>query len=91
MRAVESRWIDRAVLDVNLNGEMSFAIADRLDAAAIPYVIATGYSAEFLPERFRRKPRLAKPFQAEQVVAMMIAPAMRGAIEAGREQPVEAL
>ena len=62
IRAVESHWIDRAVLDVNLHGEMSFPIADRLDAAGIPYVITTGYGAESLPERFRGKPRLSKPF-----------------------------
>ena len=73
MRAVETRWIDRAVLDVNLEGEMSFPIADRLEAAAIPYVIATGYSAEALPERFRGKPRLEKPFRPETLAGMMAA------------------
>lgn len=73
MRAVETRWIDRAVLDVNLAGELSFPIADRLEAAGIPYVIATGYSAEALPERFRGKPRLEKPFRPETLAGMMAA------------------
>lgn len=72
MRAVESRWIDRAVLDINLSGEMSYAIADRLDSAGIPYVIATGYSADSLPERFRGKPRLGKPFRPEALTAMLL-------------------
>ena len=73
MRAVETNWIDRAVLDVNLEGEMSFPIADRLEAAGIPYVIATGYTAESLPERFRGKPRLEKPFRPETLAGMMAA------------------
>ncbi|HYI64631.1 MAG TPA: response regulator [Allosphingosinicella sp.] len=74
MAAVESRWIDRAVLDVNLRGEMSFPIAERLDAAAIPYVFATGYAARTLPEKFRGKPMLEKPFRAETLAGMMAAP-----------------
>lgn len=71
--AVESHWIDRAILDVNLRGETSFPIADRLEAAGIPYVITTGYSEESLPERFRSKPRLEKPFLTEAVVRMISA------------------
>ena len=70
-RAVASHWIDRAVLDVNLDGEMSFPIADRLEAAGIPYVIATGYAADALPERFRGKPRLEKPYRAEALALLM--------------------
>lgn len=73
MRAVASHWIDRAVLDVNLQGEMSFEIADRLEAAGIPYVLATAYTAETLPERFRGKPRLEKPFRAETLAGMIAA------------------
>ena len=72
MRAVESRWIDRAVLDMDLDGEMCFAVADRLDAAGIPYVIASGCSAESLPERLRGKPRLGKPFRAELLAGMLL-------------------
>jgi len=72
MRMVETHWIDRAVLDINLDGEMSFAIADRLDAAGIPYVIATGYAPAALPARFRGKPRLEKPFRAEALAGMMV-------------------
>lgn len=74
-RAVESHWIDCAVLDVNLDGELSFPIADRLEAAAIPYVIATGYAAEALPLRFRSKPRLEKPFRPEALAEMIVAAA----------------
>jgi len=73
-RAIETHWIDRAVLDLNLDGEMSYPIADRLEAAGIPYVIATGYAADALPERFRGKPRLEKPYRAEALAVLMARP-----------------
>ncbi len=69
--AVEGHWIDHAVLDINLQGEMSFPIADRLEAAGIPYLITTGYSAQSLPKRFRTKKRLEKPYPTEAVVRMI--------------------
>ena len=69
--ALDAGAIDGAVLDVNLRGEMSFPIADRLDSARIPYVITTGYSAESLPERFRGKLRVEKPFRAERVAELI--------------------
>ena len=70
--AIATHELDRAVLDVNLRGEMSFPIADRLEAAGIPYVIATGYSSDSLPERFRDKPRLEKPFRPERIAELLL-------------------
>jgi CheY-like chemotaxis protein len=37
--------LDGAVLDVNIGGTMVFPVAERLRAAGIPFVFATGYSA----------------------------------------------
>jgi CheY-like chemotaxis protein len=37
--------IDGAVLDVNIGGAMVFPVAERLRAAGIPFVFATGYGA----------------------------------------------
>lgn len=74
-RLIDAGGIDRAVLDVNLRGDMSFPVAERLDAAGVPYVIATGYSGESLPERFRDKPRLEKPFRPEAVARLLLATA----------------
>lgn len=37
--------LDGAVLDVNLGGTMVFPVAERLRAAGIPFVFATGYGA----------------------------------------------
>ena len=41
-RARESRF-DVALLDVNINGEMSFGLAELLRARGVPVVFATGY------------------------------------------------
>ena len=69
--ALEEHRIDKAVLDMNLRGEMAFAIADRLEEAGVPFIIATGYSEETLPERLRGKPRLEKPFDPEALADLI--------------------
>jgi len=53
---------DIAVLDVNLAGERSYPIAEALTERGIPFIVATGYAAEALPESMRRSPTLQKPF-----------------------------
>jgi len=54
--------VDFAVLDINLNGEMSYPLADDLTAQKVPFLFLTGYGASALPERFRQCPRVAKPY-----------------------------
>ena len=61
---------DIAILDINLAGDTSMAIADVLMAAGIPFVFATGYGAgEVLQERFRDVPILSKPYGDRLVLA----------------------
>ncbi|WP_442981310.1 hypothetical protein [Rhizobium sp. S152] len=52
---------DAPMLDVNLGDETSFAFADRLAMAGIPFKFATGYGAEVLPQKFAGTPIVAKP------------------------------
>lgn len=59
--------IDAAVLDVNLNGRDTYAVADALNARAIPFVFATGYGAKELAERFRGTPVTQKPFHRDDL------------------------
>jgi len=64
--------VDAAVLDINLAGELSFPIAAELAARDIPYVFLTGYDDEaVVPPAYRAAPRLAKPFQARELVAFL--------------------
>ncbi len=54
---------DVAVLDVNLSGETSFGVADRLIGLRLPFVFATGYGESIvMPERFRAVPVVSKPY-----------------------------
>ena len=48
---VRAGAIDGAVLDINLRGEMAFAVADALVECGVPFVFASGYSADIVPER----------------------------------------
>lgn len=59
---------DAAILDVNLQGEDSYAIADSLASRAIPYMFLTGYDAWALRGEYRAIPRLSKPFETQAVL-----------------------
>jgi len=65
--------IDCAILDMNLRGEMAYALADRLSEAGIPFVIATGYNSASLPQRFAGQPRVEKPFSPEKIIPLIVA------------------
>jgi CheY-like chemotaxis protein len=59
--------MDAAVLDVNLNGQDSFAAASILGERLIPFVFASGYGSNGIPRRFRDVPVLTKPFQSDEL------------------------
>ena len=50
--------VDAALLDVNLNGQDTFAVADILSKRHIPFVFATGYGTDGVAERFKGVPTL---------------------------------
>ncbi len=54
--------IEAAILDINIGGQLTYPIADILQARGIPVIFATGYGSSALPERFRGTPTLHKPF-----------------------------
>lgn len=49
------------ILDVNVGGDTSFALADALVEAGLPFVFFTGYRGISIPDRFVGVPRVAKP------------------------------
>ncbi len=53
---------DVALLDVNLNGEPSYPIAQALAERGRAFVFATGYGTSNLPESLHDAPVLQKPF-----------------------------
>jgi DNA-binding response OmpR family regulator len=57
-----SETIDAAILDINLAGRASFPLADELRRRQIPFMFASGYGSDGLPERFSDVPVLQKPY-----------------------------
>lgn len=62
---------DAAILDLNLNGEVTFSVAEALAARGTPFVFATGYGPGGLPHIWRGRPTLQKPFTANDVAAAL--------------------
>ncbi|HEU4655434.1 MAG TPA: response regulator [Steroidobacteraceae bacterium] len=60
--------LDVAILDVNLNGQAVFPLAEMLAERKVPYIFTTGYDKLGLPERYRRVPMCSKPVQIETIV-----------------------
>ena len=72
LKMIEERAPAFALLDVALVREMSFAIAERLDALKIPFAFVTGYSADVkIPAAFAEWPRLPKPCGTEELLALL--------------------
>lgn len=67
LAAVQSKTFDLAILDVHLQGESAFPVADALIARNVPFVFATGYGERGLPEAYRERPVLQKPFARDDL------------------------
>lgn len=65
--------IDAAVLDVNLNREKCYPVADALANKGIPFVFSTAYSAESLEEGYRQHPSVQKPHSAPDLADALAA------------------
>lgn len=68
---IDAEAIDAAVLDVNLNGQMSYPIADALAARGVPFVFSTGYDKDTLLDGYRAFPVLQKPFHHSELSATL--------------------
>jgi CheY-like chemotaxis protein len=66
---IDTQAVTAAVLDVNLGNEQSFAIADRLEAIGVPFLLMTGYTSADLPLQYRSKTILEKPITAPALLS----------------------
>ena len=65
IRLAQCTDFDLAILDVNVNGKVISPVADLIKARNRPFIFATGYGSSGLPEEYRDRPSLQKPFQLE--------------------------
>ena len=59
--------VEVAVLDLNLDGKDTYAIADALRQKNVPFIFATGYGSTGMRPEYGDRPVLQKPFQAKDL------------------------
>jgi PAS domain S-box-containing protein len=69
--ALEGQSYDCAILDLNLNGEMVYSIADHFERRGTPFAFVTGYGSESLDRRFAHVPLMQKPIVREMLAAFV--------------------
>ncbi|WP_420136270.1 response regulator [Sphingomonas sp.] len=77
MELAQSRPLDLAILDVNLDGHMSYPVADLLKDRGVPYVFATGYGAPGIEAPYRNGVVIKKPYVMDDIrgaIADAVAP-----------------
>ena len=79
-RALQDNQVDAAILDVNLDGEMVYSLAEMLTDRKIPFVFATGYGAESIEARFEHVPVLQKPIEKDMLTRLFVRPTAAPAV-----------
>jgi CheY-like chemotaxis protein len=68
---IETEAIDAVLLDINLNGEKSYPVADVLAARDVPFFFSTGYNKDSIPPGYQDFPVLQKPYGATELSAIL--------------------
>lgn len=63
--------VDFAMFDLNLNGRLSYPLADVLRQRAVPFIFATDYGAKILVPPYAGTPPLPKPFHLDDLRRML--------------------
>jgi CheY-like chemotaxis protein len=77
-----------ALLDVNLDGEMVYPVAEALQTQGVPFVFVTGYGAEGIDRRFAQIPVLQKPIDAQMLQSIFVK-SVTGSDQASRRPQVK--
>jgi CheY-like chemotaxis protein len=72
MAAVQADVLDAAVLDINLNGEMVYPVADALKAKKVPFVFVSGYALDGMDQRFSSVPVFQKPVEWAELRKLLV-------------------
>jgi CheY-like chemotaxis protein len=65
--------IDIAIVDLNLDGEISTPVVEQLLARKVHTILCTGYEASSIDERFQGLPRSEKPFTRAKIRSLVAA------------------
>lgn len=67
LQLLQSRACDFAVVDLDLQGQISSPILDLLCDRGIPFLLATGMFPEEIPDRHRGAVRLIEPYDMHEI------------------------
>jgi CheY-like chemotaxis protein len=74
LKALNEHCPDAVMLDLNLDGEPTIEVAERLNSRNIPFVIATGFVERAdLDHSLRRAPRVEKPWNRAELLSKLSA------------------
>jgi PAS domain S-box-containing protein len=69
--AVANHAFEAALLDVNLNGQQAYPLAEKLSARGLPFFFVTGYAQDSVDSRFANVPIVQKPIAKEALVGAL--------------------
>jgi CheY-like chemotaxis protein len=64
---VEEGAIEMAVLDIKLQEELSFPVADALAARSVPFIFTTGFDPDIVPAEYAHITKCEKPASTDAV------------------------
>lgn len=70
--------VEAAVLDIKLQSQMVFPVADVLHGMGVPFLFTTGFDAGGVPEKYAHVPTCEKPSSTRLVTEMLARIAGRG-------------
>ena len=89
LKLARNETLDAAFLDVTIRGGEVFPVAEILMKRGIPFVFSSGYGDWALPEAFKGRHRLTKPFTCVELHLMIRSLCDRPSISAAAEHNAE--
>jgi len=68
LRISQTEGFDAAILDVNLGRDLVFPLAEQLREQGVPFVFASGYGKEEIPQDFHAYDTLLKPYDSKTML-----------------------
>jgi DNA-binding response OmpR family regulator len=65
LTAARNEAVDLTILDLNLDGVLTYPVADVLRERGTPFIFSTGYGSSGLTEAYSDLPTLQRPFNQE--------------------------